>query len=71
MSTELGEVDDCLNPDYFLEVALGTGGVRIVLARRSKGRRWGRVSYAKVWLDEPGVDALRNLLDVATPDDRR
>lgn len=53
MSTELGEVKDHLHPTESIEVAWGTGGIRLFS------------TVNKIWLDEQGVKDLIKLLEIA------
>ena len=54
MSTEIGEVKDILKPEqYSIEVATGTGGIRLFSTAR------------KIWIDEEGAEELKFLLDIA------
>ena len=54
MSTELGEVRDCIRPDeYSVGVALGTGGIRLFS------------NVNKIWLDVEGANELIELLETA------
>lgn len=53
MSTELGEVKDCLDNRMIIEVALGMGGIHLFSTEK------------KIWLDKKGVERLIELLRLA------
>ena len=53
MSTELGEVKNCVHPEESIDVAVGTGGIRIMS------------TCPKMWLDEDGVNKFIEFLETA------
>jgi hypothetical protein len=53
MSTEIGIVRDCLRQEDSIEIAIGTGGIRLFSTQN------------KIWLDDEGVSELIELLEVA------
>ena len=53
MSTELGEVLDVLDDKRSIEVAIGTGGIRLLSTTN------------KIWIDYIGAEKLISLLESA------
>lgn len=53
MSTDIGEVEDALDPMLKIEVAIGTGGIRLFSSER------------KIWLDKKQAGRLVVLLETA------
>jgi len=53
MSTDLGEVKDNLDPGISIEIAVGTGGIKLFSTEK------------KIWLDNEGADKLIDLLKQA------
>lgn len=60
MSTEYGSICDAVDADYILEVAEGTGGVRLTTTW-DQGRK-----MVKFWLHRRDVPRLKELLDLAS-----
>ena len=53
MSTEIGKVNDVINHELNIEVAFGTGGIRLFSTEN------------KIWIDKKGADELIELLETA------
>ena len=59
MSTEIAEIVDCLKPEYSIEVATGTGGIRLFS------------TVNKIWIDVKGAKLLIKALETAIATEQR